>query len=50
MYSLIETASANGLNPQEYLYRVFEALPLITDGNSVALERLLPWNVEDVAN
>jgi len=48
MYSLIETAQANGLNPQEYLYRVFEELPTISEGDSDALERLLPWNIGDV--
>ncbi len=42
LYSLIETAKANGLNPYDYLKRVFTDLP-----NAETLEdvdALLPWN------
>lgn len=41
LYSLIETAKANGLEPYAYLRRVFTRLPAAT---SVAdIEALLPW-------
>ena len=41
LYSLIETAKANGLEPYAYLHRVFGLLPA---ANTVAdIEALLPW-------
>ena len=41
LYSLIETAKANGLEPYAYLRRVFTSLPAAT---TVAdIEALLPW-------
>lgn len=41
LYSLIETAKANGLEPYAYLRRVFTELPRAT---TVAdIEALLPW-------
>jgi transposase len=43
IYSLIETAKQNGLNPYSYLHKVFEAVPLIKSDND--WESLLPWNV-----
>ena len=44
IYSVIETAKANGLEPYAYLRRVFSALPAAT---SVAdIEALLPWNID----
>ena len=45
MYSLTETAKANDLNPQRYLQQVFETLPLIAEGDTQSLEKLLPWNI-----
>lgn len=43
LYSLIETAKANGLNPYDYLKVVFKELP---NAQSVeAIEMLLPWNI-----
>lgn len=45
MYSLIETAKANGLNPDDYLLKVFERAPLIK--TSEEWEGLLPWNIGD---
>ena len=43
LYSLIETAKANGLDPYQYLRYVFTELP---KANSVEqIEALLPWNV-----
>ncbi|SHF88124.1 transposase [Modicisalibacter ilicicola DSM 19980] len=41
IYSLIETAKANGLSPYEYLRFVFETLPMIGEGDD--LDTLLPW-------
>lgn len=41
LYSLIETAKANGLEPYQYLRKVFDKLP---GANNVAdIEALLPW-------
>jgi hypothetical protein len=43
LYSLIETAKANGLEPFSYLKRIMAALPA---ANSLeAQEALLPWSV-----
>jgi transposase len=43
LYSLIETAKANGLNPYEYLKRVLKELP---NAKSVEdIEKLLPWEL-----
>jgi transposase len=44
LYSLIETAKANGIEPYVYLRRVFTDLP---NAQSVEqIETLLPWNVK----
>ncbi|XKH59638.1 IS66 family transposase [Halomonas sediminis] len=40
IYSLIETAKANGLSPYDYLQYVFETLPTLNDDE---LTTLLPW-------
>jgi hypothetical protein len=46
LYSLIETAKANGLEPYAYLARVFADLPAaIAAQDDVAIEKLLPWSV-----
>lgn len=45
LYSLIETAKANGLNPTEYLKTVFEQLPYAE--NDDQLKQLLPPNLKD---
>jgi transposase len=42
IYSLIETAKLNKVNPRKYLEYV---LNHIQDHNSQKLEELLPWNV-----
>ncbi len=43
LYSLIETAKANQLDPYAYLRQVFTQLP---NADSVeAIEGLLPWNL-----
>jgi transposase len=41
LYSLIETAKANGLEPQAYLTRVFTDLPNAQTVEEI--EALLPW-------
>ncbi|WP_334078134.1 transposase domain-containing protein [Paenibacillus sanfengchensis] len=46
IYSVIETAKENGLNPNKYLNYLFEQLPQLEHPkNSEALNRLLPWSV-----
>src|SRR5690554_5129733 len=45
IYSLIETAKANGLSPYEYLQFVFETLPTL--GEDDDLGTLLPWRWKD---
>ncbi len=42
LYSLIETAKANGLTPFDYLRHLLEEMPR----DPVDIERLLPWNVD----
>ena len=43
LYSLIETAKANKLEPYAYLRYIFDKLPLAT--TLEAYEALLPWNI-----
>ena len=43
LYSLIQTAKANGLNPYEYLKQIFTELPNATTVD--AIETLLPWRI-----
>lgn len=40
IYSLIETAKANGLSPYDYLQYVFATLPTLDDDD---FSTLLPW-------
>jgi hypothetical protein len=42
LYSLVETAKANGLTPFDYLYHLLEELPKKPDH----FDHLLPWNVD----
>ncbi len=44
LYSLVETAKANGLEPWAYLEKLFTELPSVT--TEADLEALLPWNVK----
>ncbi|TFE19392.1 IS66 family transposase [Cohnella luojiensis] len=45
IYSVIETAKENGLNPFKYLNHLFEQMPqLIDPKDPEALDRLLPWS------
>ena len=46
IYTLIETAKLNGLNPWKYLRSV---LTVIQDYNSQKLHELLPWNIDTAA-
>lgn len=45
IYSLLETAKLNGLNPYSYLYQVFEQTPLVKTQKD--WQRLLPWNLSE---
>ena len=45
IFSIIETAKENGLNPFNYLNYLFEKLPNLDSRTDEALDRLLPWNV-----
>jgi len=45
MFSIIETAKENGLNPFEYLTYIFKTAPNLTAADLVSAESLLPWNV-----
>ena len=44
MYSLIETAKANSLEPRTYLLHILERIGAADTVEK--LEALLPWNVE----
>jgi transposase len=44
LYSMIETAKANGLIPYEYLVTLFEVLPTRKEEDD--LDDLLPWNIK----
>lgn len=44
IYSLVETAKANSLNPYLYLKHLFECMPQLSDAtDSEALGKLAPW-------
>ncbi|NCB44000.1 MAG: IS66 family transposase, partial [Clostridia bacterium] len=44
VYSLIETAKENGLNPFPYLQYLFEQLPNVDFKDSKVVEKFLPWS------
>jgi transposase len=44
IYSIIETAKENGLNPFQYLIHLFEKLPNLDLQDKDALDQLLPWS------
>jgi hypothetical protein len=44
IYSLVETAKENGLNPFFYLTYLFEQLPNFDRKDTAALDALLPWS------
>jgi transposase len=43
LYSLVETAKANDIEPMAYLNHIFTRLPLVSEKKE--LELLLPWNI-----
>ncbi|MEA4883291.1 MAG: transposase, partial [Clostridia bacterium] len=44
IYSIIETAKENGLNPFAYLRHLFEQMPSIDLVDPAAIEKLLPYS------
>jgi regulator of replication initiation timing len=44
IYSIVETAKENGLNPFEYLKYLFEKLPNIDIEDKEKLDEVLPWS------
>lgn len=44
IYSIVETALANGLNPYYYLRYLFEMLPNLDLTDEKALDNILPWS------
>lgn len=44
VYSIIESAKSNRLNPYMYLVHLFKQLPSLVELNSETLECLLPWS------
>ena len=44
IYSLVETAKENGLNPYYYLHYLFEKLPNTDLTNTESIDSLLPWS------
>jgi transposase len=45
IYSLVESAKENRLNPYAYLNYLFEQLPNLESRDDETLDRLLPWAV-----
>lgn len=45
IYSIIESAKENRLNPYAYLNCLFEKLPNLDSRDDATLDQLLPWNV-----
>lgn len=43
MYSLVNSAKANGLDPHKYLYHLFEKMPYATTIDEIG--KLLPWSI-----
>jgi transposase len=51
IYSIIETAKENGLNPFEYLTRVFKTAPNVNFRNDpVVMKSLMPWDQSSAQN
>jgi transposase len=46
IYSIVETAKENGLNPYAYLNYLFEKLPNLDSRDNETLDQLLPWNAK----
>ena len=47
LYSILETAKANGLDPYRYLLFLFEELPGMDKSSDDWVAPLLPWNAPD---
>lgn len=46
IYSLVETAKENGLNPFFYLQFLFEELPQLDRSGELKIDHLMPWSKE----
>ena len=46
MFSIVETAKANNLDPYHFMHRLFEELPMADTEEK--LEKLLPWNMKGI--
>ena len=46
IYSLVETAKENGLNPYSYLNYLFVKRPNLDSRDAATHDQLLPWNVK----
>jgi transposase len=46
IYSIVESAKENRLNPYAYLTHLFEKLPNLDSREQDVLDQLLPWNVK----
>ena len=47
IFTLLETAKANGLNPETYLNHLLDVLPQrFTDDPQANLDDLMPWSEE----
>lgn len=44
VYSIVETAKANGLNPHKYLQKLLEELPRMKEPTETNLKLIMPWN------
>ena len=44
IYSIVETAKENGLNPFEYLKFLFEKMPNMDLDDKQAFDEILPWS------
>jgi len=45
IYSIIESAKENRLNPYAYLNYLFEKLPNLDSKDDATIDALLPWSV-----
>ena len=46
IYSIVESAKENGLNPYAYLNHLFEKLPNLESRDPEIIDQLMPWNVK----
>jgi hypothetical protein len=44
IYSIVESAKENGLNPYRYLKFLFEKMPNVNIKDNAILDELLPWS------